>query len=53
MTLTLERSWFITNSAGEDEFDYVLGQLGVPEEKRDDIDTVEFDCVTESDFELS
>ena len=40
-SVTLMRSFFKTNSAGDDEFDYVLSELGVPEEEREDIDEVE------------
>ena len=38
--IELMRSHFIRNSLGEDEFDWYLSELGVPEEKRDDIDSI-------------
>jgi len=34
--IELMRSHFIRNSLGEDEFDWYLSELGVPEEKRGD-----------------
>ena len=51
--LTLERSWFITNSIGDDEFDYVLGELGIPADEQGDINTIEINGITESDVETS
>ena len=42
-TLTLNRSWFITNSDGCDEFDYILYELGIGknDDERSGIDEIE------------
>ena len=38
--IELQRSHFITNFVGENEFDWYLSELGIPEEDRDDIDSI-------------
>ena len=45
--IELQRHHFITNSLGENEFDWYLSELGIPEDERDDIDYVEIEV---SDF---
>jgi len=50
--LTLNRSWFITNSLREDEFDYVLSELGIPEDKWEAIDEITINGISESDVEV-
>ena len=49
-TIELMRHHFITNSLGECEFDWYLSELGIPEEKRDDIDSITIE-VMDVDFE--
>ena len=50
--ITLSRNWFVTNSANDDEFDYVLMELGIKkdddDERTDDIDDIEIRVDTDT-----
>tara|TARA_R100001244_G_C5077812_1_gene113088 strand:+ start:307 stop:486 length:180 start_codon:yes stop_codon:yes gene_type:complete len=50
--ITLSRNWFVTNSANDDEFDYVLMELGIKkdddDESTDDIDDIEIRVDTDT-----
>ena len=42
-TITLERNYFIVNTLGESEFDWILAELGFSEDEFDAIDTIDID----------
>lgn len=44
-TIELMRNHFITNSLGEDEFDWYLSELGIPENEREKISSVTIDVL--------
>ena len=50
--ITLSRNWFVTNSPNDDEFDYVLMELGIKkdddDESTDDIDDIEIRVDTDT-----
>ena len=50
--ITLSRGWFVTNYANDDEFDYVLMELGIKkdddDESTDDIDDIEIRVDTDT-----
>jgi hypothetical protein len=41
--VTLERRFFAVNAAGENEFDWVLFELGIPKQAHSEIDEIEVD----------
>lgn len=47
-TVTMERRFFAVNAAGDNEFEYLLSQLGVPKEKHHSIDEISFDVDMDS-----
>lgn len=47
-TIELMRYHFITNSLGENEFDWYLSELGIPEDKREKISSITIEVL---DFE--
>ncbi len=48
--ITLERRFFTTLSDGSHEFDWILSELGVPEEDRPFIEAIDTTCDTDGYF---